>query len=296
MTPTKLRFLAIAALAITGPGRGFAAESATTAPHSGRHAVMLMALRAQGVDADTTRTIDGLIAVELSKVPELSVMSNADVKEIVGLEAQKGQLGCDSEDGSCLAEMAGAMGAEHVIFGQVGRLDRLLVINLNLYEARSARVVKRLTVQTENVSTVPTALQQPLRELIAPILGVQAPAAEVAANEQGGGIGWLPPALAIAGGVTAVAGAVALGIGLVPWFSYRAGLDQVNTIRREIGEMPNDEGIRRLAAAGAAAEEQRQAWNDWGSLTAIAGGGVAGVGVGVAAAGLAWWLLTPAAE
>lgn len=295
MTLSQLGISVCALLAIASAAHA-ADPASADAPTSGRHAVMVLALRAQGVDADTTRTIDGLIAVELSKVPELSVMSNTDVKEIVGLEAQKGQLGCDSEDGSCLAEMAGAMGAEHVIFGQVGKLDRLLVINLNLYEARSARVVKRLTVQTENVSTVPKALQQPLRELIEPILGEETATDAAVAAEEGGGIGWLPPALAIGGGVTAIAGAVALGIGLVPWFSYRARYDQIQAMRGEIGQTPDDESLRRLVEAGAAAEEQRQAWNDWGSLTAIAGGAVAGVGIGVAAAGLVWWLLTPVAE
>lgn len=46
-------------------------------------------------------------------------------------------MGCG--DSSCLAEIAGAMGAEFVVFGDVGKLGETFVINLNLFDNNAVR-------------------------------------------------------------------------------------------------------------------------------------------------------------
>jgi hypothetical protein len=61
--------------------------------------------------------VAGLIPVELAPVTSFDVLSTADVQQMVELEAEKAAMGC--ADNSCLAELAGALGADLVVYGDV---------------------------------------------------------------------------------------------------------------------------------------------------------------------------------
>ena len=78
-------------------------------------------------------------------------------------------MGCDDET-SCLAESAGAMDARYVIFGDVGQLGPLLILGLNLFDAREAKAVSRKVVQTKDLEDFPGKLEAGLKKFMKPVV------------------------------------------------------------------------------------------------------------------------------
>jgi hypothetical protein len=131
--------------------------------------VLVMDLRASGVDEGTARTIQATLVTELDRVPGLDILSGDDVRELVKLEASRQASGCDV-DGSCLAEIAGALGAQLAIFGDVGKLGALTVVNLSLFDTKAAMSTARARAQTDDLAKMGDALTDVLPEFLAPAL------------------------------------------------------------------------------------------------------------------------------
>jgi len=142
-----------------------------------RPRVLVLEPASKSFDAATTSTIAGLIIVELAKDASLDVISAAEVQRLAELEGDRQAVGCGDE--SCLAELAGAMGARYVIFGDAGTLGGTVVLNLNLFDSQTTQAVNRVAVKADGVDALPAAVPGPLRELTAPLTGatmVPAPA------------------------------------------------------------------------------------------------------------------------
>jgi len=120
------------------------------------------------VDTQTVNTLSGLLTASLSEQPSLDVLASSDVREVVALESDKQAMGCESET-DCLAEVAGAMGARLVVFGQLGRLGTLYVLTLNLFDSESARAVSRVVVQADSIEAFPAKLGPATAKLVAAI-------------------------------------------------------------------------------------------------------------------------------
>lgn len=123
--------------------------------------VIVLDLKGSGVDESEIDPITGFITVELSNYPQLEVMSGADVRAMVEFEGEKQALGCD-DDTSCLAEVAGAMGARLVFFGTLGRVGSSYTMVLNLYDSEVGRSVgrtfKRGATVDDMMNAVPIAV------------------------------------------------------------------------------------------------------------------------------------------
>jgi hypothetical protein len=118
-------------------------------------------------DATAARTIGNLVVVELSRESLLDVLTRGDVARLMELNGDRQGVGCQVE--SCLAELAGALGAQHVVYGDLGRLGSNYVLNLSLFDTTTARAMSRVAVQgtlDDLGPRVPVAA----RELIAPLL------------------------------------------------------------------------------------------------------------------------------
>jgi hypothetical protein len=154
-------------LALCAPA--WAADPAPGAAAEGNIRVLLMDLVADGAPPETARSIGGLTAVQLAEDPTLTVISGEDVRSMAELEANKQSLGCQS-DTSCLAEIAGALDAELVVFGRVGALGDSVLVTLNLFDVKKAVAVGRVSLQAKDLSLVPRLLAPRLRELFRPVL------------------------------------------------------------------------------------------------------------------------------
>lgn len=176
----RFSFAVCGALVAVCAGAG-AAHAADAAAHAAdaRPRVLVLEPASEVVDKPTLNTIASLMLVELSKNPGLDVISASDVKRLAELEGEKQQMGC--ADSSCLAELAGAMGARYVVFGDVGRLGSLILLNLNLFDSSTATAVQRTTVQASGVEDLPQKLGPGVRALVAPLFGAKTATTEAPA-------------------------------------------------------------------------------------------------------------------
>src|SRR5438309_267107 len=75
---------------------------------------------------DLSEAMGGLFADHLAKQLELhglKVTSRSEMQALLGLERQKELMGCSDEStASCLAELAGALGADGVLTGTLGKV------------------------------------------------------------------------------------------------------------------------------------------------------------------------------
>jgi len=246
--------------------------------------LLLMPIEASEEYAEKARTIGGLLAAELGRDPALLVVTGLDVQRALELEGEKQRVDC-SADTSCLTELAGALGAELVLHGDLGALGETMVLNLSLLDTANMRV-RHAAVRSRDLDALPGLIAPELNRLLAPALALRhLPQDEGSALDL---TSWL---LVGVGGVVAVAGAVALGVGLWPALEHAQAADALRALEDRgpdgVGEAP--ELYQQQVAA-------RQDWEGWGQYTAIGGGVALGLGAAALASGLALRLLSDPAE
>ncbi len=88
------------------------------------------------VDPKTAAVLTEALAGELRKRAGLSVMAESDIAALLGVEKTKTMLGCS--DVGCIAEVGGALGADRVVHGSIGRVGASLLVNLTSLDPRKA--------------------------------------------------------------------------------------------------------------------------------------------------------------
>lgn len=99
-------------------------------------------LSGKGVSEDTAAQLTQVLSAELKRIEGTSVVSRTDIVAMMQVQEQKMLAGCD--DASCLAEIGGALGVEHLVAGSVGKVGQAFVISLRLISVKSARVEHRV--------------------------------------------------------------------------------------------------------------------------------------------------------
>jgi TolB-like protein len=189
-----LTVLAVLAAAAPGPSR--AADR--------RPRIAVMDLRSLGTEANTAELLSEIALTEATTIGGVEVIGRSEINAVLGLEKQKQMFGC-AEDGSCLAEIAGALGVDFVVIGSVGRIGQLYRLDMKLLDAKKARARDRIgeTIQADQEKLLP-AVQRAIRKLLLPI-SAEAEAAATAARQQRNA----PTTTASAAPVSAVAPVVA---------------------------------------------------------------------------------------
>lgn len=98
--------------------------------------VVLPLVALGGVPRETAQLLGDALAGELRKRAGVSVLTQADVSALLGIEKTRQMLGCS--EGGCLAEIGGALGADRVVHGSLGRVGGSLVVNLSALDPRRA--------------------------------------------------------------------------------------------------------------------------------------------------------------
>ena len=135
-------------------------------------------------DANTARSLGELTTVAASSHRAFDVISSADVRRALELEANKQVAGCSTDATSCLAEVAGAMGARYVVFGSVSTLGSQLMLSLNLFDSTVASSAGRVVVKGGTVDELVGRIDGAVAELLGP-------AEQEAQQAQAGAVG--PP-------------------------------------------------------------------------------------------------------
>ena len=239
-----------------------AAPAGAVAPAApaGPQQLLVLNLDAIDVPPDTVSILNGRSASLLSERTDIETITSADMQAMAQIDASKASMGC--EESSCLAEIASALGARYVIYGRVGRLDDVILLQLSLFDASVGKPVARQETQGTQLKELSANLPRLMNDLLRPLGGPAVSAAAVVETSPVEQAAQPLSALARAGGGVAavgVVGAVALG-------AWALGLD---------GDL----------GASEASLEKKQFAYDWGWL--IAGGAIAGVVVAAGGAGMA---------
>ena len=96
---------------------------------------------AGGVTPQLALALTSVMLNELSRIEGMSVISQADVRALLELEANKQGLGC-SEAG-CMTEIAGSLGAELMVSPSLSRVGSTYVASLVLIRVERAKVARR---------------------------------------------------------------------------------------------------------------------------------------------------------
>jgi hypothetical protein len=113
-------------------------------------------------------TLTSLITAALSNDTRLDVLSSSDVREVMAFEGDKQALGC-ADESSCLAEVAGAMGARLVVFSQLGGLGNQRILTLNLFDAHAGRAQARVVIKAASVEGLGEQLDDAVKRLTASV-------------------------------------------------------------------------------------------------------------------------------
>lgn len=154
---------------------------------------------AEGFTDGEVRVIEERVARGLS--PAGDVMASKDIQRLLEIEGQRQALECESGGESCLAEIAGAMGARYVVTGTLGRMGSLLLCNITLFDAQASRSILRESVEAEDPKDLLRRVDEAVVRLRAPMGGSES--ASVAASapvDAGAGVSpWIITGGAVAG-------------------------------------------------------------------------------------------------
>jgi TolB-like protein len=106
----------------------------------------VLELSPNNVDPELARTITEVVTTQLSKIDGYRVISHNDILAILTHEQQKQLIGCGAKE-ECLYELSGALNADLIVAGLLGRVEDRYVISLKLIDS-AAKDVKRRSERT----------------------------------------------------------------------------------------------------------------------------------------------------
>ncbi len=116
------------------------------------------------VTREVAQAAGDLFVVSLSDTARFDVITKADVKAMLGYEAQAQLLGCG--EASCMVDLGGALGAAYLVNGSLGRLGGQLQLTLALIDVAAASVSKRVSLALNEAS-----LQAGMRDAVLRLTG-----------------------------------------------------------------------------------------------------------------------------
>lgn len=256
------------------------ANPTLTTPTTQRLRLLVLDFTAESdVGAGLVNSIGSLVSAEIATYPDLDVIANADVRRMVELEGARQQSGCS--EASCLAELAGALGARLVVFGSVGTLGSATVVNLNLFDSVTAQSTGREFVEVKDPSDLSRVLPRHIRSLLKRTYDaaglvlpaekvVMAPVTAPATVDRGP----LPTILLASGIGGVVVGGVGAVVGLSPWFAYSGNVTDFKALN-----VNDADSASRTAELRTDARRNEYNWELWGLPVAVAGASVVVAGV-----------------
>jgi TolB-like protein len=133
--------------------------------------VAVLEIRPIAVEKPVAQLLSEVVLTQASRFKRLDVIGQSDVASMLGYEQQKKLLGC-TDDSACMAEIGGALGADYVLVGTLGRIGSLLRADLKLVDAKRSRVVERFGESVDGgEDRLVAVVQRGVDELLSSIAG-----------------------------------------------------------------------------------------------------------------------------
>ncbi len=94
-----------------------------------------------GADPQVVAAFTEALTATISKAGYFDVASSRDVAQLLGVERQKQLLGCS--DGSCMAELSGAIGARFILSGSLVKLGDSWQLTMTTLDTERSQPVGR---------------------------------------------------------------------------------------------------------------------------------------------------------
>jgi len=115
----------------------------------------------------------------------VQVTTSSQIGALLGFERQRQLLGCKETSGSCMAELAAALGVDGVITGSVGKFDQTYQVNVSVVSSRDGRSVSAFSRKVNGSSAVLDALNDAAAQMARELpVAFQRPLASPSASQQ----------------------------------------------------------------------------------------------------------------
>lgn len=117
------------------------------------------------------------ISSRLSEVGA-DVTTSRALAQLIGIERQRQLLGCAGEGGSCVAELASALGTDALLLGDIAQIDTLFQLNLKIVSGADGKTVSTYQARVTSESALLDELDKAAYALVAeaaPALNRDAP-------------------------------------------------------------------------------------------------------------------------
>ncbi|MBK7862883.1 MAG: hypothetical protein IPJ65_30595 [Archangiaceae bacterium] len=91
----------------------------------------------------------------------VGVVTQREMAQVLGLERQKQLLGCGED--TCVAELAGALGVDGILSGNVAKIAGTFQVNLKVLSASDGRSLASFSARTDDEETILNLLTQGAR-------------------------------------------------------------------------------------------------------------------------------------
>jgi hypothetical protein len=121
-----------------------------------------------GIPADNGATLSLQVCQELAQLGDYDVICTDELRAMAEMQQRKLDLNaCDSDN--CLKMIGELSQADRLVTGSVGKLDKATVLNLNLVDAQSGKVLARASDKVNGgIDAILDRIKPTLKKLLAP--------------------------------------------------------------------------------------------------------------------------------
>ncbi len=164
--------------------------SVPVSPKRGRERVLVLDFRNDAARDDLVRAVRDTLVVQISRMKQFEVLSSDDLRRLADLDAEKQAVGCD--DSSCLADIAGAVGASLVVFGNVAQLGQVTQINISVFDVSTTEMRGRESAEVTSLDDLPRSVRAAAGRIFDATAGPESswgPLRSIGAGTAGVGVG-----------------------------------------------------------------------------------------------------------
>jgi hypothetical protein len=149
------------------PAKAVGAPDSSQQPKSPRKPrIAVLSFRVIGDQDGTGPLLTEVLATEVAGARIGEVIGESDINALLSAQKQKRDFGSCDEDAACLAEMSGALGADYMIVGTLGKLGDEFRVELKLLEPRRARAVARAGESVPSRDQIMSAMSRALHDIL----------------------------------------------------------------------------------------------------------------------------------
>lgn len=108
-----------------------------------KHTIAVLDLDLQGIAETAGKALTDLLRTEIVRTEKFEVMERGKMDEIMKEQGFQKSGACTDE--ACLVEMGQLLGVDAMIAGSIGKLGKLILINLRMIDIQTGKIVKTVS-------------------------------------------------------------------------------------------------------------------------------------------------------